>query len=69
MLIYGHLTTRSVSVYFLAADSGYQGKSRTSGLLGRRISSDSSIHVRNMMQKISRQEQKEVAGWNLLQLM
>lgn len=65
MLIYGHLTTRSVSVYFLAADSGYQGKSRTSG----RISSDSSIHVRNMMQKISRQEQKEVARWNLLQLM
>lgn len=51
MLIYGHLTTRSVSVYFLAADSGYQGKSRTSGLLGRRISSDSSIHVRNMKQK------------------
>lgn len=54
MLIYDHLTTMSVSVYFLAADSGYQGKPRTSGLRF----SDSSIHVRHMMQKISRQEQK-----------
>lgn len=58
MLIYDHLTTLSVSVYFLAADSGYQGKPWTSGLPGRRCFGDSSIHVRHMMQKISRQEQK-----------